>query len=283
MQMKGGYLAFLDSDDLLLPSHLEVTVNFLQVHPQFDGVYTDGYYVDEKGNRLIPLSSRRRGPFEGDIFEEVVRASDVFGTPLCVVLRNKVISQYGLNFDNDIVIGPDWDFFVRYSEYGTFGYIVQPTCLYRVHQTNISIRTNMQKRALHLARCREKAIKLDRFNECSLPTRVYVFYDLLVNLLTSFPERQAEITQWLEFQNMPDTEQAKIFRLMASEAMFKDQEHPGIRAWLRQSYLLNPRDLIGVVLNTTYQINPQFCRSLIKIKSSSRRKTVEGSPFGNLT
>jgi glycosyltransferase involved in cell wall biosynthesis len=278
----GEYLAFLDADDLYLPEHLEVSVTYLQAHLEYDGVYSDGYYIDETGERLKPLSFRRRGPFEGDIFEEMVRASDVFGAPVCVVLRSAVISKYSLLFDTDIVIGPDWDFFVRYAEVAWFGYILEPTCLYRVHQTNISIRTANQNRLLSLARCREIAIKRKRFSECTLQTQVFAFYDLLVNLLSSFPDRQAEITQWLEFKNLPTQEQARLFRLMASEALFKGEEHPRIGEWLRQSYLLNPVDLTGVVLNTTYQINPQLCRSLIKIKSSSRRKAIESSPFSNL-
>ena len=280
--LQGEYLAFLDADDLYLPEHLEVMVTYLQAHPDYDGVYSDGYYIDETGERLKPLSSRRRGPFEGDIFEEMVRASDVFGAPVCVVLRSAVISKYSLNFDADIVIGPDWDFFVRYAEVARFGYLLEPTCLYRIHQTNISIRTGNQKRLLSLARCREKAIRLRRFSECTLQTRVFVFYDLLINLLPSFPDRQAEITQWLEFKNLPTNEQARLFRLMASEALFKGEEHPRIGVWLRQSSLLNPADLTGAILNTTYRINPQLCRSLIKIKSSSRRKVIDSSPFSNL-
>jgi glycosyltransferase involved in cell wall biosynthesis len=279
----GDYLAFLDADDLYLPDHLELAISFLRTHPEFDGVYSDGYYIDETGERLRLLSSRRRGPFSGDIFEEMVRASDVFGAPVCVVLRTAVISKYSLNFDTEIVIGPDWDFFIRYAEVARFGYMLEPTCLYRLHQTNISIRTGAQKRLLHLARCREKAIKLKRFRECSIQTRTFVFYDLLVNLLTGFPDRQAKITQWPEFLELPGIEQAKLFRLMASEALFKGEKHPKIGEWLHQSYELNSADLIGVTLLTLYQINPQLCRSFVKIKSSSRRKAIETPLYGNLS
>jgi glycosyltransferase involved in cell wall biosynthesis len=280
--MTGEYLAFLDADDLYLPEHLESTVDYLQSHPEYDGVYSDGFYIDENGSQLKSLSSRRRGPFEGDILEEMVRASDVFGAPVCVLMRSDVIFANHLDFDPEIVIGPDWDFFVRFAEVARFGYIRQPTCLYRIHTTNISTRVGTQKRKLHLARCREKAIQLKRFRECSLPTRSFVFYDLLVNLLTGYPDRQTEITRWSQFQELPASERARLYRLMASEALYNDEEYSNIGEWLQQSYKLNPGDMIGMLLNTLFHINPQFCKSLIKMKFLSRRKPIETSPFGDL-
>jgi hypothetical protein len=60
---------------------------------------------------------------------------------------------------------------------------------------------------------------------------------------------------------------------MASEAMFKGEQHPKVGEWLRQSHRLNPADLKGAVLNVMYLINPPLCRFLIKSKSWSRRKT----------
>ena len=275
-------MAFLDADDLFLPSHLETTVVFLQSHPHFDGVYTDGYYINEKGERLKLLSSRRRGPFSGDIFEEMVRASDVFGAPVCVVLRYNKIVQYGLHFDPEIVIGPDWDFLTQYSAVAQFGNVTQPTCLYRVHQTNISLRTNAQKRALHLPRCREKAIKMARFNACSEDTRTYVFFDLLINCLTGFPEQQTAILDWPEFASLPAHERARLYRLMASKALLHNAEPAYVHEWLRLANELNPFDRRGKVLSSIYQLNPNFCKFLLGLKASTQTDTSNTHPFGDL-
>jgi glycosyltransferase involved in cell wall biosynthesis len=67
--VRGEFLAFLDADDLYLPNHLRVAAEYLTSQPQVNGVYTDGYYIDQTGKQLQTLSSRRRGPFEGDLFE----------------------------------------------------------------------------------------------------------------------------------------------------------------------------------------------------------------------
>ena len=194
-KMTGEFVAFLDADDVYLPDHLEAAVGYLMNYPRCDGVYTDGYYCNQNGTRIKTLSSRRRGPFEGRVFEETVRASDVFGPPLCVVLRYNLIARHNLRFDTNIVIGPDWDFFTQFADVAQFGYLDQCTCLYRVHQSNITFRTDLKARALDTAKCRTKAIKMQNFAACSPETRLAVFYDLLVNRLGSFPERQVAITQ----------------------------------------------------------------------------------------
>ena len=39
---QGAFIAYLDSDDVWLPHHLEITMSYLQRSPEMDAVYTDG-------------------------------------------------------------------------------------------------------------------------------------------------------------------------------------------------------------------------------------------------
>ncbi len=280
--MRGEYVAFLDSDDAFLPKHLELVIGYFWAHPDRDGVYSDGYYCDQDGKIIKPLSSRRRGPFEGDIFEEVVRSSDVFGAPVCVVLRRDLIVKHALEFDPQIVIGPDWDFLTQFATFGQFGYINQQTCLYRVHQTNISLRTGLEKRALHLAKCREKAIKMGRFKTCSVETRAFVFYDLLINLLKGDPERQAAVTQWAEFMDLLADNRAKLFRWMASKALLRGEKHAYIKEWLSLSMKSYPKDPITVALYVLYRIHPWFCKLLLGLRGLPQAESQNLPPFADL-
>lgn len=264
--IQGEFLAFLDADDLFLPHHLETTVGYLLAHSHRDGIYTDGYYIDQAGSRLQTISSRRRGPFEGNLFEEVVYSSDVFGPPTCVVLRTNMIQSHSLTFDESIVIGPDWDFFTKYADVGKFGYLDQLTCLYRLHTTNISIRTGLKRRALELAKCRTNAIKMRNFRNCSVRVRTAVFYDLLINLLIDFPERQTELTHCQEFTELPEQEQARLLRLMASTTVVHGQDQTHVGKWLDRARQLNPMDWRADILWLLYHIHPKLLDMVLKIK-----------------
>lgn len=281
-QMKGTLVAFLDADDEFLPEHLEAAVNYLQIYSRRGGVYSDGYYVTGDGRRLAPLSQHRRGPFEGDIFEQVVRASDVFGPPICTVLRRDQIVAGQLAFDTSIRIGPDWDFLTRFAEIAEFGFLTQPTCLYRVHQTNVTVTTQLDRRKLSIARCREKAIKLARFKQCSVDTRAYAFYDLLINLLTGYTERQTAITEWAEFKDLPAGEQARLLRLMASQAILQKVEADDIRSWFDRARRLNPADVRGWLLSHLYRLSPLMCQRLLRTRTAARWPAKAVSPFGQL-
>ena len=274
LQMTGDYVAFLDADDYFLPNHLELTVDYLERHPDLDGVYTNGAHCDQAGRLLQQtLSDRRRGPFEGWIFEQVVRASDVFGPPICVVLRREPITRLDLTFDPQIVIGPDWDFLTRFSETTRFGYIDQISCCYRIHQTNISVQVDMERRALYLARCREKAIRLTSFADCSLETRSAVFYDLLVNQLDGYPERQTRITTWSEFEQLGVEEQARLLRIMASRLIRAGSQDQAVIEWLRKSRQCNPADKRSALLSAFYRFSPALLGAMLRIRKRVLKET----------
>ena len=119
----GEFLGFLDADDAWLPEHLQVTVEYLQGHPEHAAVYTDGHYITANGTRLKTLSSRRHPPVVGRAFDAVALRADVVGPPLCVVLRRASILRDGLRFDEGIGLGTDWEFFIRLADAESFGYV----------------------------------------------------------------------------------------------------------------------------------------------------------------
>ena len=279
---RGEFLAYLDADDAYLPHHLAVTVGFLDANPGCDAVYTDGVHIDEHGRRLTTLQSRRRGPFRGRLHEELVRASDVFGPPMCVVMRRELVVRHGLRYDTRIVIGPDWDFFIRLGEHATFGYLDDQTGLYRVHQSNITVQVDRRRRAGYLAICRENAIRAAAFATCSAGTRAAVFYDLLVNLLGGQPERRTAATRWPEFAALPAVEQARLLRLMATSALVKDRDRRGVGEWLQRAAALNPQDVRAAILSGVFRASPAACLAVLGLLDRLRGRVAEEAPFADL-
>lgn len=269
-EAQGEFLAFVDADDRLLPSHIGSARRFLMAHPEYQAVYTDGYYIDEQGRRQGRLSGRRRGPFEGDLFEEFVRASDVLGPPTCAVLCMGPIRNHRLSFDPQIVIGPDWDFFRQFAEIGQFGYVEQATCEYRVHGSNITLMTRGLVRRASLARCREKAIASERFSECSIETRSYVFYDLMINLSESAAERASRIEQ-AAFASLPATERSRLLRLMASQAILHREDDAPVDRWLETSAQLDPASGRSRLLRLLHSVSPAVCRLALGLRRIGRR------------
>jgi glycosyltransferase involved in cell wall biosynthesis len=277
----GKYISFLDADDLYLPDHLDEAINFFSTHVELDGIYSDGFYVDSNGKRLQTLSSRRRGPFEGYIFEEVVFGSDVFGPPVCVLLRRSLIIENNLRFDENIIIGPDWDFLTKFSEKGKFGYINKATCLYRVHTTNITLRTGVEKRYSELVKCRINAIKLNGFSSCSNRIKLNVFYDLLVHLLSGKPKQQSEIIDWPEFKCQTKFVQAKLLRLMATRQLLLEDSNY-INYWLKKALKIYPLDLYSVLTLILYNLNQKLLRKILLLRVTKKGDIADSIPFAEL-
>jgi hypothetical protein len=279
---RGEFIAYLDADDCYLPHHLAVTVAYLQANAHRDAVYTDGLHIDEHGRRLASLQSRRRGPFEGRLYEEVVRASDVFGPPMCVVLRHAVVAEHKLRYDPQIVIGPDWDFFVRFADLATFGYLSEQTGLYRVHRSNITAQVDLTRRAGYLALCREKAIGMASFNRCSVETRAAVLYELLVTLLGAQPERRQAVVDGEAFRLLPRSEQARLLRLMAADAVLRSADGRHVNRWLQQARHAEPADRRAALLATIHRLSPALCYALLRALSPWRGHTELRAPFADL-
>jgi glycosyltransferase involved in cell wall biosynthesis len=280
-QMEGEWIAFLDADDAFLPDHLNVAVNALREHPEWDGVYTDGLHIDTEGRELPRLSSRRRGPFEGWLFDKLVWGSDVFGPPLCVMIRREQVLSRELHYDPRIVIGPDWDFFLRYSEHASFGYRNEVTCKYRIHQTNISLRSKAQVKLDSLALCRIKAIQLESFSKCPLETRSFVFFELLINLLDGKPDEQDAILHGKQFLELPLAERARLLRLVAGKALASGTALRYPQKWLADSRELQPRDRHSLILSLLLKFSPGVACEIMRRRYANRKDELM-SPFSDL-
>jgi len=250
----GEFIAFLDSDDLYTPNALQEMVAFMRAHPEFDAAFADGYFCDENDRPLMRLSEHRPGIYTGRILEQVVLSGSVITVPVCTIVRRAIIERHHLRFDPQFVIGPDWDFWIRVARVANFGYIDAITCLYRVHQTNITRTSGRQRRVDDLVRGRLKVMNADWFVDLSAATRRQFFFDLLLELLKDAPDQQAHILDSAPFQTLPPSDRAALWRQVGVDRLRQAATYDFAVRCLARAQQLDPADRKGRLVMTAMRL-----------------------------
>jgi len=103
---KGSVLAWLNSDDVLLPGAIGAAVRALRGNPNAGLVYGDGYVIDTDGN----VTGRFPHTREPDLWR-LVHLSDYI-LQQAVFFRREVLDDVGY-VDESLHYGLDWDLFIR--------------------------------------------------------------------------------------------------------------------------------------------------------------------------
>ncbi len=175
----GGYLAWLDADDLCHPRRIAVQAAILDARPEIDVVSSDFSAFDESGvvsasyaaeyysairtpeglrglfqedqrfdGRGVPWLSR---PFDdayrvysGDIRDTLVWAN--FVHPPTLMMRRAVFERLG-NLDDRYGTTVDWEYLIRASASSRFAYVEAPLLRYRLHASQMSGSKNTRRNA----------------------------------------------------------------------------------------------------------------------------------------
>lgn len=137
-EAKGKYIAFVDDDDLWLPSKLEKQVAVLENNPDFGLVHCYCQIVDENGIMQNTIVGRPGSPEvkNGDVAMRMIGNWTVMmPTPL---VRMEIIKNVG--FFNEIIPPAleDIEYWTRCSFATKFFYLDEPLVQYRIHSNNIS-------------------------------------------------------------------------------------------------------------------------------------------------
>jgi glycosyltransferase involved in cell wall biosynthesis len=133
---KGKYITWLNSDDLLLPNALSSTVEFLETHPNVQGVYGDFERIDENSNHIEDVNRRQIDwPLDlKDIIFPITQPGSL--------VRHDVINDIGL-LNQKLYFCMDLDFFIRIAlKYGEQSVVYIPTTLtkFRYHSLSKSVK-----------------------------------------------------------------------------------------------------------------------------------------------
>lgn len=263
---KGQYIAFLDADDLYLPNALQDMSAFLDENPAVDGLFSNGYFCDADEQILGRLSDVRPGPYTGRVLEPLVIDPAVIAQVGCTMMRAKAIASSGVRFDPALVIGPDWDFWIQFARTASFGFLDRYTCYYRVHQTNITLTSGLNRRKADLVRGRLKVLHSDWFGDLSLTTREQFFYQLLVTLLGQSVNDQRAVLAEPAFLQLPAEYKTRLLRTVAAEHMLGGSERLFVLECLREAARLSPGEYKNRFLADVFEHWPMAAVALFRTR-----------------
>jgi glycosyltransferase involved in cell wall biosynthesis len=181
---KGDFIAFLDADDVWLPSKLTAQVRYLQDHPETGVVFggfmlwpptADGAFVPppEPHNADGPL--KLVAACSGWIYKDLLLDSAI-----CIItamVRRSVIETIG-NFDESLRTGEDYDFWLRVSRQFRADKLDRTVARYRLHPggtTNFPRQENNEYQVLQRTLARHGPKGPDSLTPTARALRVRLF------------------------------------------------------------------------------------------------------------
>ena len=155
MAARGRYIAFLDDDDLWLPNKLEKQIAYLESNPKVGLVYSDTFFIDDKGVCSYTFAQINNIlPFE-QIWTLFVRCP--IPTPSIVLVRRECLDEVG-GFNATLGPAYDYDMWFRIVEKFPVYFLNEPLALYRKHATSLSSDpNNLEMLLVSTLRVKEKA------------------------------------------------------------------------------------------------------------------------------
>ncbi len=134
----GKYIAYLDDDDVYLPSHVSTLVDFLE-RSDFKVAYSSAYAAlireNETGYDILRKNVEYRVAFDKNRF-----LIHNYIPVLCVMHEKSCLESAGM-FDEQMTTHEDWDLWIRMSGHFDFHYVDKITAIYTRNQ-NLSNMTN---------------------------------------------------------------------------------------------------------------------------------------------
>jgi glycosyltransferase involved in cell wall biosynthesis len=128
------YIARMDSDDISLPTRLEMQAHFLDQNPSIGvcGTWLQCFGDSHKKWKNYTLPEHH----------DAIVVNLIFRNPLAhstVMMRKALIDQYHLRYDPFYIHSEDYDFWVKFSKFTKLANFPAILLKYRLHQNRISI------------------------------------------------------------------------------------------------------------------------------------------------
>lgn len=211
-QAKGKYIAFLDCDDIWLPTKLEEQIPLFEKNPKVGLVFCD--VIIFKRTEDLYCLYRKAKPYRGMVFKELL--SGYFLGMQAVVIRKETLSNLDSWFDDNLAMAEEMDLFLRIAYSWEIDYVDKPLAKWRMHTENES------QKMKHL-----------------IPKEKEIILEKLSNL---YPNFETKYTKEIETQR-------KIIAYQWALAKWKDKSAKEARKHLRPYLFVEKKFLLSFMLS----------------------------------
>jgi glycosyltransferase involved in cell wall biosynthesis len=131
----GSFLAFLDADDLWLPTKLEKQMAVMSEKPEVGLVYCSSLRVNTQTG--ASYTEHCRPDVRGDVRRKVLHRNCIAGSASAALIRRECFDTVGL-FDETLRSAEDWDMWIRLSRHYQFDFVPEALIQYRMHGSQMS-------------------------------------------------------------------------------------------------------------------------------------------------
>ena len=131
---KGEYIAFLDSDDYWHPNKLEKQILIFQENLNTGLVYTDAIYFNTSEKKMRLYEYRKY--YIGNCIQPLLL--DYFLCMSSCMIKKSIIINYNIEFDNNLLVCEDPDYFIQIALRSDFSYCDFPLTYYRIHDKSLT-------------------------------------------------------------------------------------------------------------------------------------------------
>lgn len=123
---RGEFVAFLDADDVWMPTKLAGQIDALERMPAAGAAYTWTAFIDEHGRFMF---AKDPSPVEGHVFDDLL-VTFFIASGSNVMARRSALDAVG-GFDESLATLEDWEYWLRFSRRWHFALVRRYETLYR--------------------------------------------------------------------------------------------------------------------------------------------------------
>jgi glycosyltransferase involved in cell wall biosynthesis len=137
---RGTVIAFVDADDVWLPSKLAIQMAYLEAHPEVGLVHSNLQVIDAQGRYLrdiflgCPGSRGLSDDYPESSFMQLVNGDSNVWTS-SVIVRHACLERVG-GFPENFTVGEDYHLWIRIAREFRVGYIPEALAKHRKHAAN---------------------------------------------------------------------------------------------------------------------------------------------------